>query len=418
MNAALLKQIGFEKSNDIQTMYWEKAKDFTMLLSPTGSGKTFAFLAQAAQNDLFPLLIVSPTRELVLQLSEQAKKVFPTKMIVNCYGGHSVDSELNQLKNTPDIVVGTPGRLIDFLKRGAIEYQLFQQIIIDEYDKLLELNFREEIQLLLNASKWKKIQLSSATFLKETEQILTQYPWTIVDALDVQKPDISYYYLLHEEDEKADKLKEFLEQFAVQRIIVFCAHREACERIYDFLYSHNMYAAIYHGGLKQSERERAYIKFNRRSERVLICTDLAARGLDLPQVDIVVHYQQALDVAASVHREGRTGRNGTHGTVVYFTTEKKESIPSIENLLLKQTEIPVAVVTLYCNAGRKQKLRKVDFIGYLCQKAYIPNEAITAIDIFDNHSYITMEADWYKKVRQDISQFKLKKERLLLRVCY
>jgi ATP-independent RNA helicase DbpA len=415
----LLKQAGYTNPNDIQKEYWAKSNSFSILLAPTGSGKTLAFLLKAHEVNLFPLLVISPTRELVLQLSEHAKKIFPTKMITSCYGGHSIENELNQLKNNPDIIIGTPGRLLDYLERKAIDFTSFQQLIIDEYDKLLELNFRNEINTFIQQANWKQIQLSSATFLNESEDILKQFNWEIVNLLTLQKPDLSYFQLVVKEEEKVEQLIDFLKKYEGKRIIVFCAHREACERIYQHLYDVRIQAAIYHGGLKQSERERAYVKFNRQSEHILVCTDLAARGLDLPQVDIVVHYQDALDEAAGVHREGRTGRNGQHGDVVYFTSDANlYNFPTAYEIKSNTNEKQQAIVTLFCNGGRKQKLRKVDFIGFLCKEMGLPSEAVTGIDIFDNHTYITMLSDWYYPIKEQIQYCKIKKERLIIRVCY
>ncbi len=415
---AFLEPFNFQE-NDIQSEYWHEAKTHNILLAPTGSGKTLAFLVKALENNLFPLLIISPTRELVLQLSENFKKFLPTFPVVSCYGGHAIEHELNQLKNNPQIVIGTPGRLLDHWRRESFEFSDFQQLIIDEYDKLLELNFREEVNQFLTANKWSAIQLCSATKLDNSDSILTKYPWKVIDLLNVSKPLIDFYQLEVEEAEKVEQLVDFLKSYTNERIIVFCTHREACERIIEHLQYNRISAAIYHGGLKQSERERAYIKFNRDSERILLCTDLAARGLDLPQVNIVIHYQPALDETTQTHRNGRTGRNGQHGVVVYFASQPSGySFPEAYKLPKLNAHPSGTFVTLYCDAGRKQKLRKTDFVGYLCQEMGVDGKAINGIDIFDNHAYVTIEGEVYKRIKEQIANTKIKRVTIRMKKCY
>lgn len=415
---AFLQPFNFQE-NDIQSEYWREATDYNILLAPTGSGKTLAFLVKALENNVFPLLIISPTRELVLQLSDNFKKFLPTHTVVSCYGGHAIEHELNQLKNNPQIVIGTPGRLLDHMRRDSCDFSQFKQLIIDEYDKLLELNFREEVNQFLAASKWKAIQLCSATKLDHSESILTKFSWKIIDLLKVSKPLLNFYQVEVEESEKVEQLVDFLVAYKNERIIVFCAHREACERIHEHLQYNRVSAAIYHGGLKQSERERAFIKFNRDSERILLCTDLAARGLDLPQVNIVVHYQPALDETTQTHRNGRTGRNGEKGAVVYFAFHPSEyTFPNASKLPLLNAEPSGSYVTLYCDAGRKQKLRKTDFVGFLCQEIGVDGKAINGIDIFDNHAYVTIEGVVYKQIKEQISNTKIKRVSIRMNKCY
>lgn len=405
--------------NSVQQHYWNDAGNHSILLAPTGSGKTLAFLVKALEVNQFPLLVISPTRELVLQLAENFKRFLPTHSTVSCYGGHSVENESNQLLNSPSVVITTVGRLMDHLRRKTFRLSNFQQLIIDEYDKLLELNFRAEIDQILDGKTWNFIQLSSATSLADNETILQKINWKIIDLQEHQQPRIDFFKLVVSESEKVDELIALLQRHKSERIIVFCSHREACERIYDHLYDARISTAIYHGGLKQSERERAYIKFNHQSERILVCTDLAARGLDLPQVDMVIHYQTALDEASQTHRNGRTGRNGKHGNVVYFATNPDEfDFPTIQTLTLKKNNDFVQRTTLYINAGRKQKLRKIDFIGFFCKEMNVPNDVITAIAIFDSYTYITLLHTDFLAIKDKLKNIKIKKERVLVRVCY
>ncbi|MBN9294387.1 MAG: DEAD/DEAH box helicase [Flavobacteriia bacterium] len=416
----LILQAGFSGANNIQKLYWEAASAFSILLAPTGSGKTLAFLVRAEEAGAFPLLIISPTRELALQLVQNCRKILPERTVAACYGGHSVENEENQLKNNPQIVVATPGRLADHTERRTIVLKEFRQLIIDEYDKLLELGFRESTDAVIAASDWQNIQLSSATVLPDFDTKFRSFNWKTINLLDEQQPDIDFYQLFVEDDsEKAEMLLDFLIKFRNERVLVFCSHREACERISDRLHEAGIGSAIYHGGLRQSERERAFIKFNRQSERLLVCTDLAARGLDLPQVDIVIHYQPAKDEATTTHRNGRTGRSGKHGNAVYFTNADYQlSLPLADSLKPNETIHYPDNVTLFCKAGRKQKMRKSDFIGFLCKEIGIPGDAICGVDIFDDHSYVTMKRSVFKKNNSELRQFKLKKERLQFHVCY
>lgn len=404
--------------NAMQEAYLANVAPFSVLLAPTGTGKTFAFLVKAHSIGKFPLLLISPTRELAMQLTDNCKKVFPTEMVVNCYGGHSIEHEENQLQNSPTIVVGTPGRLLDHLARKTIDFQSFQHLIIDEYDKLLELNFKEEVQQIMQAADWSAIQLSSATSLSDSDAVYQQYSWVLVDLLNIGQPDLSFYQLPVEQDEKVEELIDLLKKHNGKRTLIFCTHREACDRLHEHLSYNGISSALYHGGLKQSERERAYIKFNRKSASVMVCTDLGARGLDLENVDWIIHYQEALNEETETHRNGRSGRNGEKGIVVYLTdVNVTNSLPLIHSLPVD--EFPVEqLVTLYVDAGRKQKLRKVDFIGFLCQELNVENDAIVGVEVFDVHSYITLEKGAYKKIKDKLKALKIKKVPLRMRLCY
>lgn len=417
-NVEFLRNFGIVP-NAVQQQYWAESSNHAILLAPTGSGKTIAFLVGALSFGEFPLLIISPTRELVLQLADNFKKYLPTYTTVSCYGGHSVENEINQLKNKPQIIITTPGRLMDHLRRKTMYLNDFKQLIIDEYDKLLELNFRLEIDQILDGNTWQNIQLSSATTIHEQDAIFAKFDWKIVDLLAEQKPQIDFYKLVVEETEKVEQLITLLKRFENERIIVFCSHREACERIFDHLYSFGLSAAIYHGGLKQSERERAYVKFNHQSERILVCTDLAARGLDLPQVDLIVHYQLALDEASQTHRNGRTGRNGKKGNVIYFSTNEWDyDFPNIDTINSFVKTPFIERTTLYINAGRKQKLRKVDFIGFFCKEMNIANDSINNVAVFDNHTYLTLLKRDYLSIKHRLKGVKIKKERVLIKECF
>lgn len=413
----LLQEMGFAGAHPIQEQYWKKAGNYTQLYAPTGSGKTFAFLLQAEVLGRFPCLIISPTRELALQLYQNAKKVWPTRAIAACYGGHAIAHEVNQLQNNPAVVIGTPGRLNDLVGRGVLNINDYQHLIIDEYDKLLELGFQDAVEQLVAPNKWKAIQLSSATPIPSESGSLADYKWEIMSLLNEQKPDIKTYQLTVDDTEKTEQLIDFIAQHPYHRMLVFCAHRDACDRLYEHLAAIDSSVCIYHGGLKQTERERNYIRFLRQSANIMVCTDLAARGLDLPQVEAVIHYQKPIDEATLTHRNGRTGRNGNKGNVIYVETSESQKHPEVKTLPSPKVKLK-PLITLYCNAGRKQKLRKTDFIGYLCKELEIPGTAIHGIDIFDQHSYITLEKSEFNRHRQSLSKARIKKERVLIRPSY
>jgi superfamily II DNA/RNA helicase len=375
------------------------------LLAPTGSGKTLAFL--------FPLLnllkqdsghvqalILAPSRELAMQIEQVFRSLGSGLKVSCCYGGHPMKIEKNNLINAPALIIGTPGRIADHLRRGNFSPEGLHTLILDEFDKSLELGFEEEMNYIIGQlHSLKRRMLTSATnldkkiplfegkirflelnFLKETTE--SRLKLKVVKALG---------------QDKLDALLRLLGEVGNHATLVFCNHREAVDRISELLDLQGFAHDVFHGGLKQEEREKALTKFRNGSFRILVTTDLASRGLDIPEIQSVIHYQLALTQDAFIHRNGRTARMYAHGNA-YLMLAENDSLPSYLNEVPEFTELaqkfspplPPKWTTVYIGGGKKDKINKVDIVGLLLQKGGLDKDDVGLIEVHDHASYVAV----------------------------
>ena len=297
------------------------------LIAPTGSGKTLA-LALAllprikGSTGKVEALVIAPTRELTLQIAKTLNQVAPQLRIVALYGGHSVLDETRSLEAAvPDVVVGTPGRILDHIGRGRLDLYRVKVLAADEYDKSLELGFQDEMRRIVR--KIHAPQLLILTSATRPEELPDWLPTRGLQTLDFTsssavQPQLSEFAVGSEEADKLPALKELLLRLPQERTIVFVNHRESAERVYNFLRKSGFPAVLYHGALDQQERENAVDIFTGGAAPILVATDLAARGLDIPQVRNVIHYHLPLSAETRTHRNGRAGRMGATGEVYYL----------------------------------------------------------------------------------------------------
>lgn len=417
-----IQRAGFESLTPMQNSYLSETSDFSVLLSRTGSGKTFAFLlrlyAQLTEQSR-PTLVLCPTRELVLQVFKAWQQLQTPFKAVVCYGGHSFTAEAQQFSGNPVVVFGTPGRILDHYSRQTPGLEPFHYWIIDEYDKTLELGFVRELAAIFEFSNptLRGIQLVSATPLAEKPDFLASFAWTEYAHDDQEDTNRQLNAVSAVGHDKLASLASLLGTLDGKKTIVFCSHREATERIAEHLRQFGLEGSVYHGGMDQMERERALIKFRHGSTSCLICTDLGARGLDIAGIEAVIHYQYPQTKADFVHRNGRTARMEQSGTV-YLLHSADEPLPDyFSETDFTRVDLPVEFrdfepsnwKTLYIPLGRKQKVRKVDFAGYFMKDLGIPAADVGAIDVFDNHSYVTIKVVWYKRHRDTFQKARIKK---------
>ena len=414
----LIKNAGHKSLLPLQKKALEvsSAKDHIILLSKTGSGKTLAFLLSIInllQDDTrgVQALIVAPTRELCLQIEEEFKSLKSGFHSVVCYGGHPVRIEANNLKANPSVVIGTPGRLCDHITRENLDLNATHFFIVDEYDKCLEFGFKEELDFIHH----KLGDLSTRMFVSATELDETPYrndddsSETINFIKEDDTIDLTTYFVDYQKDLKG-ALIGLMNQFQLERTILFCNYREVVDDIVGFFEDHEITSIGYHGGLEQEDRERAIIKFKNKSANILVCTDLGSRGLDISDVEHVVHYQYPSSKEAFIHRNGRTARMESTGNVYLFIGDntqlpeyiekpnKQFSIKNTENLYpLPEFE------TIYFSAGKKDKINKIDFVGFLSKVGKLKPNEIGLINVLDHTSYVAIARD---KVRQTLGRIK------------
>jgi len=430
--AEFLKNLSIPEFNTMQEAVIEKtaSTDNVMLLAPTGSGKTLAFLV-AVLNNLrsedrgVQALIVAPSRELSLQIEQVFRTMKTSFKVCCCYGGHSVKIEQNSLSEAPALIIGTPGRLADHIGRKSFDASTIKIVVLDEFDKSLQMGFHEQLKVMFKALGGKqKHVLTSATRLDVLPDFL---PFAKLDTLNFLKDEAASKLKLKlvrtKSTDKVETLMRLVAGFNQEVCLIFCNHREAVERISALFESHKFAHGIFHGAMEQIDREKNLIKFRGGAHNVLISTDLAARGLDIPEIRHVVHYQLPPQHEAFVHRNGRTARMHADGEA-YLILAEDESLPdyidrSVEELkLTKPLHLPPppSYACLYISAGKKDKINKGDIAGLLMKKGGLQGDDLGLITTLDHASYVSVKRSLVNKVLAGIKDEKIKKMKVKIEV--
>ena len=405
-------------------------KNDVILLAPTGSGKTLAFLLPLlsvldANVPLVQALILVPSRELALQI-EQVFKAMGNGFKVNCcYGGHSTKIERNNLSQPPALLIGTPGRIAHHLRRESFNTDKIATLILDEFDKSLEFGFQEDMAYIIGQlPAIKKRVLTSATKMDEIPAFTGVRKPVELNFLDnkANAPDLKLKAVISPAADKLDTLFALICKIGNKPMLIFCNHRDAVERISDLLWNRGLVHDIFHGGMEQEDRERALLKFRNGSHRILITTDLASRGLDIPEIEYVIHYQLPHNEEAFIHRNGRTARMHAKGTS-YLILEADEKLaylkqpPEIEELPVKNViPQPTPWETLYIAAGKKDKINKVDIVGLLLKKGKLDKEDLGLIEVLDHTSYAAVKSNRIAHVLNLIKAEKIKNKKVKIEV--
>jgi ATP-independent RNA helicase DbpA len=422
-----LNKLGFEALTPMQEEVctsFDLHKDI-VLLSPTGSGKTLAFLLPILSNlkegvSGIQAVIISPTRELALQIETVFKSCKSPFKINVVYGGHSMRTEKQSLEVLPTVLVATPGRLCDHLSRETLKFNNLQYIVLDEFDKSLEMGFQEEMAFILShIPQGHSTFLSSATTLDEIPEFTGIKEPKTINFLDQLKPKLSLKAAYYGEEEKLPILFEVLCSLPAEPTMIFCNHREATMRICEHLQEMGVPAIPFHGAMEQQERERSLIRFRNGSSHYLVATDLAARGLDIPDVGTVIHYQLPLKEDAFIHRNGRTARMKEKGQAIVLL-EQGRDIPDFLNKDLTTFQVSKNLSLpeypkwdiLYFSGGKKDKINKIDLVGFLSKKGELEKHEIGLITVLDHWSYVAVPAKDIKTILHKIRREKVKGKRL------
>ncbi len=425
------ERLSIKSLNAMQTDTIENCKKSNniILLSPTGSGKTLAYLIPVLSR-IRPMqgyvqaAIIVPTRELAQQIEQVARTIASGIRIVCCYGGHAFRDEARSLETTPDIVIGTPGRLLDHTQRCRLSFKQTHTLVLDEFDKSLELGFQAEMQALIRQMTNIKLRiLTSATELKELPDFISMPNAAKISYIDNNnktetKERLTIYHVASPEKDKLDTLYELICRIDDAPTLIFCNQRESVERISTFLKKKNIVCISFHGGMEQADRERALCRFRNRSAHICIATDLAARGLDIAAVGHVIHYHLPLDAEAYTHRNGRTARMDANGKA-YIVVAPQEEIPLyIDNLqyLRLDTEPHTPVVpsmeTIHFAAGKREKLSKGDILGFLTRVCNLSANEVGLIEIKDHYSYAAIARNKLAHIIATAKEEKIKGRRI------
>ena len=402
----ILSNLKIETLNEMQLASIEAIEKHNdvILLSATGSGKTLAYLLPLLKflentNKTHALIIV-PSRELALQIEQVFKSMGTAFKVTCCYGGHLRETEENNLVQPPALLIGTPGRLADHIRRGNITLDSIQTLVLDEFDKSLELGFAEELSFIIGSLKFlKKRILTSATEAVEIPGFVGLKDEVKLNYLsgDNTLNRLTIKTVLADEKDKTETLFKLICWIGNRSTVVFCNHREAVERTSNFLTKKGISNEFYHGALEQQERDSALCKFKNGTVNVLVTTDLASRGLDIPNIRYIIHYHLPHTEEAFIHRNGRTARMDASGTAILILSAE-EKLPAyikedVEQIQLPETnELPDKPkwTTLFIAAGKKDKVNKIDIVGFLSNKAQLKKDDIGLIEVKDFFSFVAV----------------------------
>ncbi len=424
----ILQNLNIETLNVMQSevLAASEKKDNIILLSPTGSGKTLAFLLpilSKLQENITTVqaVVIVPSRELALQIEDVFKKMRTSFKINTCYGGHSTKIEVNNFKNPPAILVGTPGRIAFHIRENNISVKNVSSFVLDEFDKALEMGFQNDMEFIIQSFKKVSFRmLTSATNLKKIPDFTgIENPERIQFLKNEEAiPDLSFKKVVSKSEEKLETVIKLVGKIGKETVVIFCNHRDAVDRISEVLTKKGVSNGCFHGGLEQADRERALMKFRNKSSRVLITTDLAARGLDIPEIGHVIHYQIPDKEDAFIHRNGRTARMKAKGTVYVMITNEEhfdfiDLDMEIEDLSGKyKIENATDFKTIYISAGKKDKVNKVDIVGYLIKTGGLNKDDIGLIEVKDNQSFVAVSSYKIKSLLSSLENTKLKNKKV------
>ncbi|WP_294590653.1 DEAD/DEAH box helicase [uncultured Phocaeicola sp.] len=414
----ILNRLNIERLSPMQQEVLEAGRkgDDLILLSPTGTGKTLAFLlplVESLQPDVegVQAVVLVPSRELALQIEQVFKAMGTGFKVMSCYGGRPAMEEHRTMNSLhPDVIIGTPGRMNDHLGKQNFDAGTVRLLVIDEFDKSLELGFQEEMAEVIGAlPRLRQRYLLSATDAEEIPRFtgVDRRTRKLNFLSEEEKPaaaSLQVYCVPSPVKDKLETLYRLVCALGSEPTLVFCNYRESVDRVGKYLHSMKVYCETFHGGMEQEDRERALYKFRNGSCHIFISTDLAARGLDIPEIKNVVHYHLPVAEDGYIHRNGRTARWDADGKA-YLILGPEEKMPEfvpadVETFVfpdpLPQPELP-EFLTLYIGKGKKDKINKIDIVGFLSKRGGLNRDEIGRVDVKDHYAFAAISR---KKARQ------------------
>ncbi len=404
----------------------QSGKDI-VLLSPTGTGKTLAFLLPIVETldagcPEVQVLILVPSRELALQI-EQVIREMGTGFKTNAfYGGRAGSQDKIDLKHRPAILIGTPGRIADHLRRSSFPSGFIHTLVLDEFDKSLEVGFEKEMTEIAAAlPNVSKRILTSATHAVEIPQFVGLNDPLFIDYLHEGISQLKVRTILSPSKDKLETLVMALCHLGNQPGIVFCNFKDTIQRVSDYLTKNNIGHGCFYGGMEQVERERALIKFRNGTHQIIIATDLAARGIDVPEIKFIIHYHLPKRSHEFTHRNGRTARMNNDG-IAYVLKWNEEYLPDFiypngqreeyEKILEAPTPVASIWKTLYISGGRRDKISKGDIAGLFFKQGKLSKDQLGIIELKQDSAYVAVHASKVAQVIPLVNNSKLKKKKV------
>ncbi|MFK7755679.1 MAG: DEAD/DEAH box helicase [Flavobacteriales bacterium] len=421
----ILNKLGIAELNEMQKEAFNAiySAPELVLLSPTGSGKTVAFLlpvitALDENTEGVQVLILAPSRELAMQIEQVARDMGSGFKVNAVYGGRPMAKDKIDLQTTPSILIGTPGRVADHMRRESFDTSSIHTLVLDEFDKSLEIGFEEDMKEIVYALKRldKKI-LTSATDSLELPKFLGIKQPEKLNFLNGVSTKLQIRRIFSESKDKLPALVKALNHLGNAPGIVFINFRDAIDRVSDYLWENNVSHGCFHGGMEQLDRELSLLKFRNGTHQLLLATDLAARGIDVPEISYIIHYHLPSRAEEFTHRNGRTARMNADGTAYVLTWDGEElpgfiDAPQVEKLTENTSELSTIWTTLHITGGRKDKISKGDIAGLFFKKGTLSKEELGVIEIKQSNSYVAVKTAVMRKVIPLVNNQRLKKKKV------
>ncbi|PLX05265.1 MAG: helicase [Marinilabiliales bacterium] len=434
LTASILKKFEISALNPMQEEAVKTigSKKDVVLLSPTGTGKTLAFLLPLIESlddkcDEIQILILVPSRELAQQIEQVVRKMGSGFKVNSVYGGRAGMLDKIDLKHRPAILIGTPWRIADRFRRDNFPLENIKTLILDEFDKSLEIGFEKEMSEIVEAlPNVKQRILTSATSDAGIPEFVGLQKPVFLNYLKEVNSQLTVKIILSDDKDKLKTLDGALAFIGNKPGIIFCSFKDALQRVSDFLSEKNIQHESFHGGMEQIDREQALVKFRNGTIQLLLATDLAARGLDIPEIQFILHYHLPLRKKEFTHRNGRTARMNRDG-IAYILHWQEEELPEFiqeiapENIVLENQqkgELPTATKwkTLYITGGRRDKISKGDVAGLFLKQGQAQKEQIGVIEIKQNCTYVGVHAEIAEILIEKTNNSKLKKKKVRISV--
>jgi ATP-independent RNA helicase DbpA len=430
-----LAEVGYSAMTEVQAASLPVllAGTDALVQAQTGSGKTAAFaLALLSKLDVSVVqlqgLVLCPTRELADQVSREIRRLarfIPNTKVLTLCGGVPLRPHLASLNHAPHIVVGTPGRILDLIGKGALLLATLKVLVLDEADRMLDMGFSDSIRTILaTVPAQRQTVLCSATIPASIREISREFQrdaCAITVAVARDQSLIEEVFFETAAEMKLDALQALLLHYRPESVVVFCNTRQDVRAVAEQLAARGFSIAALHGDLEQRERDEILVRFANRSCTVLVASDVAARGLDIAELPMVINFDLASDPDTHLHRIGRTARAGRDGIALTLCTQREidraraiearcsgkaswSKVPSTSS----SSPLRASFVTLAIDAGRRDKLRPGDLVGALTGDAGIPGVMVGKIDVFPTRTYVAIAREWHEDARQRLRAGKIK----------
>ncbi len=419
----ILQKMGINALNPMQSQAIDTIDSSAnvLILSPTGTGKTLAFLLPLISR-LNPdivgtqLMVLVPTRELAIQIEQVVRNMGTGYKVNAVYGGRSGSKEKVELTHAPTILVGTPGRVADHIRRDRIQLHCIKSLVIDEYDKSLEVGFETEMKEIIAAlPPLERKVLTSATHNKVPKFINFKNA-ILLDFLEAQTNDLEISWVLSSSN-RLNTLLDILKSLGDRRGIIFFNLKSTLNEVSDFLRKRQVEHIWFYGGMEQVDRERSLIQFRNSSQRILLATDLAARGIDIPELDYIIHYEMPFREAEFVHRNGRTARMNSEGEALCIKGQDDPIPEYAKDIKNKKIQAGMGIPknkwrTLFISGGRKDKISKGDIVGLFMKKGNIKSHELGMIELKTDCAFVAISSAKANEICQKLSNQRLKKKKV------